>query len=158
MRGSLRILAAAASATAFQPAPTARAATVARPAFVAFAPRAAPRAMFDMFKSKEPEPPEEPEKAKPKISLDGLMQANSRSSDGLPARGPVHHTAVRHMWPRTSHVAHGLRHTTAVRAPRRHASGELNWQSCRSNLAAAVAATWRLPIGDGHGRGRAHAG
>ncbi|EOD31328.1 hypothetical protein EMIHUDRAFT_222074 [Emiliania huxleyi CCMP1516] len=45
--------------------------------------------MFDMFKSKEPEPPEEPEKAKPKISLDGLMQANSRSSDGLPARGPV---------------------------------------------------------------------
>ena len=106
------LLAVAASAAAFQPAPTARAATVARPTFVAFAPRAAPRAMFDMFKSKEPEPPEEPEKAKPKISLDGLMQANSRSSDGLPARGPVHHTAVRHMWPRTSHVAHGLRHTT----------------------------------------------
>ena len=43
------LLAVAASAAAFQPAPTARAATVARPTFVAFAPRAAPRAMFDMF-------------------------------------------------------------------------------------------------------------
>ena len=117
MKGVLRILAVAASTAAFQPAPTARAATVARPASMAFAPRAAPRAMFDIFKPKEPEPPEAPEEAKPKISLDGLMQALERWSACT--------------WPRTSHsrathvapyITRGPRlatHHTAVRAPRR---------------------------------------
>jgi len=85
------VSAVAASAAAFQPAPTARAATVARPTFVAFAPRAAPRAMFDMFKSKEPEPPEEPEKAKPKISLDGLMQVMAMGA-GAPMLGDLKKT------------------------------------------------------------------